>query len=90
MPKQTKRYNAEGFAGCVQFRKVQRTGTMVGIYHAEQAGLCVEGGPWVTSCEHGSLINHNNLRLAKLFAPVPDEWCEECHAIRETKGNTNG
>jgi hypothetical protein len=72
----------DGFAGCVQRRKARDTGSLIGIYHAERAGLDPAGGPWATMCEdHGTVINHETLRLAREHSSDPIGWCEDC---RET------
>lgn len=72
-------YNEHGLAGCVQRNRSKRTGFMVGVYNAEQAGLDQEGGAWVVMCEeHGSVINFPSITKARSWAPCSDEWCEEC------------
>lgn len=72
-------YSHAGLAGCVQRHRARQTGTLVGVYHAEQAGLDPDGGPWVTVCEdHGSVINHETLAQAKSHATDPEGWCEDC------------
>lgn len=65
-------------SGCVQLRRSRKTGTLVGIYRASEAGLDDEGGAWVTVCEdHGTLCNHETRKLAEWHAPSVD-WCEDC------------
>lgn len=69
-------------AGCRQLCRSRKTGTMVGIYNADEAGLDSDEGryPWVTVCEdHGTLVNHSTLRDARWHAPSVD-WCEDCGA----------
>lgn len=74
-----KAYSYNGWAGCVELRRNRVTGTLVGVYHAEQARLCAEAGPWVTVCEdHGTTINHASLRAARHHAAAPHDWCETC------------
>lgn len=79
--KQVQEYGFNGLEGCVVQRKSQVTKTLVGVYHAEQAGLdndpdCV----WYSVCEdHGTLVGHRSLRLAKDHAVDPTMWCEECY-----------
>lgn len=74
-------HNLNGIPGLVQLRKSRQTGTMVGIYDGELQGLDTESGRWSTVCEeHGTVIAHQTLALAKTWAPVPDEWCEDCMA----------
>ena len=66
-------------AGCVQLRRNRRTGTVVGIYLADEAGLCPEGGEFITVCEdHGFVCNHESMRLARDHATDPTMWCESC------------
>ena len=73
-------YNKHDRAGCVQLRRSRKTGTMIGVYHSEQAGLDPDGGAWSTICEkHGTICNHETLKLAKDHAPYV-EWCEDCSA----------
>ena len=76
MPKQ---HNHDNRAGCVSISKAHSTGTRVGIYNNAQAGMCDEGGPWSTVCEdHGRVMAHDSITLAKDFASSPEEWCEQC------------
>jgi hypothetical protein len=57
----------------------RRTGTLVTVCHGEDEGLDVtDDGPWYTICEHGTIISHTSLALARSHAPEPDAWCEEC------------
>lgn len=56
MPRQ---YDFNGLAGCVEQRKSRETGLLVGLYHAEQAGMDPAAGAWATVCEaHGHLVSH--------------------------------
>lgn len=72
-------YSCSGRAGCVELRRSRQSGTVIGIYVAEQAGMDPDGGPWVTICEeHGSLVNHRTLQLARDHRADPQGWCEEC------------
>lgn len=74
-----KRYHANGFAGCVQQRVCKQNGRVISIYNAEQAMLDSDGGPWVTVCEeHGTVVNHKSVDMARKHAPDPMSWCEEC------------
>lgn len=64
-------------------RRSRRTGTVVTVGHGTDLGLdtSVEGGgPWYTICEHGNLVSHLTLDLARWHAPAPDSWCDECQA----------
>lgn len=76
-------YAFNGLAGCVTQRTSRETGGLVGLYNAQQAAFCGEGGPWVTVCEkHSTLANHPTLSLARKHLTNPLGWCEECR--RET------
>lgn len=71
-------YAFHSLAGCVVQRRSRRTGTLVGLYAAEQAGLDPAGGSWATVCEdHGAIANHATLNLARTHLPAV-EWCEAC------------
>lgn len=71
-------YAFNNLAGCVVQRRSRRTGTLVGLYAAAQAGLDPAGGPWATVCEdHGAIANHATLELARAHLPAV-EWCETC------------
>ncbi len=67
-------------AGIVAYRKARSTGTRVGLYHAEEAGLDSDPDmPWVTVCEdHSSMITHGTRRLAEQALSHPEDWCEPC------------
>lgn len=81
-----KQYDFNGLAGCVVQRKSRRTGFLVGLYAAEQAGLDSSDGvgPWSTICEeHGHIINHDTLALARSHLGDPVGWCDLCRD-RET------
>lgn len=80
-----KRYAAGGLAGCVAVTRARATRTRVQIFHAAQASLCPDGGPWVTVCEpHGSICNHGTMEAARSHATDPAGWCEDC---REPAGS---
>lgn len=63
-----------------QSTKARSTGTEVEVYDTRHPDnvFDTEGGRWVTICEHGSLVNHDTLALARWFASAPDVWCEDC------------
>lgn len=75
-----KQYAYNNLAGCVSQHRSRITGTLVGVYNSQQAGL--EDDPtakWTTVCEdHGYLVGHRTLALAISHAPVSHDWCEEC------------
>jgi hypothetical protein len=80
MTRVRKNYGFNGLAGCVVQRKARTTGTLVGVYNSEQAGLeqdssCV----WMTVCEaHNTLVGHASLQLAMGHAVDPEGWCQFC------------
>lgn len=75
----TRKYDFTGLAGCVVQRRSRLTGTLAGLYQAEQAGLDPEAGRWVTVCEdHGSCVNHETLAVARAHLADPSGWCEAC------------
>ena len=72
------KYSHDGLAGCVTRRRSRVSGDIVGLYHAEQAGLDATDGPWATVCEkHGTVCNHRTMRLA-LSHLSNVGWCEAC------------
>lgn len=79
----TRAYDAAGLAGCVEQRRARQTGRLVGLYRNDQAGLDDDEGraPWSTVCEeHGHIIAHASLALARLHLSDPLGWCEQCGA----------
>ncbi|MFO7894800.1 MAG: hypothetical protein R6U63_13780 [Longimicrobiales bacterium] len=77
----SRNYQHAGRAGCVQLRKAHQTGTMIGVYRNDQAGLDDDDGrlPWSTVCEdHGWIVSHPTLGQARRHAPDPLGWCEDC------------
>lgn len=65
----------------------RETGTEVTTGHADDMGLDrglsdydgVEHTRWYNFCvEHGSIVGHQTLALAKAFASCPTQWCESC------------
>lgn len=69
-------------AGCVQLRYARSTGSLVGVYRADEAGMEDDPEwPWATVCEdHGNLVCHASRSRAIDHAPAPEGWCEECSA----------
>jgi hypothetical protein len=61
----------------------RQTGTQVVTAHADALGLDADGGhtAWYNVCdEHGHIIGHTTLALARSWASAPLEWCEGCMA----------
>jgi hypothetical protein len=76
-------------AGIVAYRKVRSTGTRVGLYHAEEAGIDSDPEtPWMTVCEdHGNMVGHGTRRLAEQALSHPEDWCDQCQqAYQERPG----
>ena len=68
-----------GYAGLRQYRQARSTGTHVGVYDGTEADMDTSAGRWQTVCEeHGTIISHQTLALARWHAPCPEEWCETC------------
>lgn len=86
-----RQYDFNGLAGCVEQRRSRETGLLVGLYHAEQAGMDPEAGAWVTVCEvHGQLVNHETLALARSHLANPTGWCEVCNGTEPDNGMAGG
>ena len=75
-----KEYGLHGIAGLVQKTRARSTGTEVGLYAADQAGMESDSAtPWCTVCEeHGSIVCQETLYSAQRSAPHPEEWCDDC------------
>jgi hypothetical protein len=61
--------------------RARQTGRPVTTGHADDLGLDACGGDcrWYNVCDdHGSIVGHRTLELARSFAAVPTEWCEDC------------
>lgn len=60
-------------------RRNRETGTMITVGNAEQDAWDQDGGPWYTLCEdHGEIVNHPTIALARSHAAAPTGWCETC------------
>lgn len=69
------------YAGLVAYRRSRQTGTHVGVYQAQEAGIEEDpaAGRWATVCEeHGGVVLHPTRRLAMSHAPFPLDWCPTC------------
>jgi len=81
----TKAYSHLGLAGLVMRRRNHRTSSRVSLYHGAQAGLDLsEGCTWATVCEdHGVILGHQSIRLARTSLSRPDDWCEGCSKLTQ-------
>lgn len=67
------------YAGLRSWTVARSTGTQVGVYDGEPAGMDTAGGRWQTVCEpHGNIISHQTLALALAFRACPEQWCDRC------------
>lgn len=73
---------AERFSDNAGWRATQvarSTGRPVSIYDGTAAELDTAGGRWQTVCEdHGFIVSHDTLRLARWHASAPESWCGVC------------
>ncbi len=84
MPSHSREYSFKNLSGCVEQRKSRANGKLVGLYHAEQAGLDPTDGRWVTVCEEdGALCSHGTIALARAHLCDPAGWCEACRGGAE-------
>lgn len=70
-----------GNAGLIEVRVRRQTGRIVSIYNNAEQGLNDNVGtePYSTVCEdHGGLVSHRTLALARSWAAEPLTWCESC------------
>lgn len=66
-------------AGIRSAHFARETGTLVLVVDGEAQGLDTEGGRWYTICDdHGQIICHETLALAKAHSSDPLGWCEVC------------
>jgi hypothetical protein len=69
-----------GYAGLRSYTKTRATGTHVGVYDGNEAGMDTYAGRWQMVCEeHGWVISHETLTAALAHAPHPGEWCDRCN-----------
>lgn len=70
----------QGYAGWRSTHIARSTGRAVSIYDGIEAGFDVCGGRWQTLCEdHGYIVSHETLSIARLHASEPEEWCGVCN-----------
>jgi hypothetical protein len=76
----TTTYRFHGLTGCVEQRRNQRTGFLVGVYNCHQAEMESDPAtPWATVCEeHHAICCHTSLVMARSHAGDPEGWCEDC------------
>jgi hypothetical protein len=82
----------------LQERLSRETGTMVEVVRrvAPAAGEQGERTIYETVCRgtdeapHNGVCEHDTRALAKRFAPVPNEWCEECMAAQKAREGQGG
>lgn len=70
-----------------QRRKARSTGVTVVLEDTRHpdSDLDPDGGRWATLCDdHGAVVNHDTLQLARWFAPWPEEWCQDCRDLLES------
>lgn len=68
-----------GNAGWRQTTRNRVTGYPTSIYDGEAAGMDTCGGRWQTVCEqHGYIVSHETLALARYHAPGMNDWCGDC------------
>jgi hypothetical protein len=81
-----KKYEFNGLAGCVVQSRARTTRTIVGVYNSVQSGMENDPSiPWLTVCEeHGEVVGHCTLAIAREWASAPDTWCEDCQENRKS------
>jgi hypothetical protein len=67
-------------AGIAAYRKVRSTGTHVGLYKADDAGIESDPRtPWATVCiEHGGVVCYETRKAAESYVAHPEQWCPVC------------
>lgn len=67
-------------AGWRSTTRARTTGRPVSIYDGQAAGMDTDGGRWQTVCEdHGYVISHATLALARHWQSAPNDWCGDCN-----------
>lgn len=91
------------YAGQRYTAKNRRSGTVISVYDAFEQGIDAAGEwvvtgvtpvevwkpwRWATVCEeHGAVIGHKTLWLAREWMACPD-WCDECQEIMREREET--
>ena len=67
-------------AGVVAYHRARSTGTHVGVYRANEAGIESDPAtPWATVCtDHAGVVCHTTRADAISWASRPHEWCPTC------------
>ena len=75
-------------AGALESRRNRRTGLIVTLYRAAEAGMENDPEtPYCVVCErHGTLVCMATREQARSAMSVPD-WCADCQEIMIEKGN---
>lgn len=64
-------------AGCILLRKSRESGTVAGVYRADEAGI--DGGKWATVCEdHGTILTTDTREQAVYAAAHTASFCDDC------------
>lgn len=75
--------DARRWAGYRSAHIARSTGTLVVVVRNDEAMLDEAGGAYSTICDdHGEVIAHETLRLARYHASAPEQWCEVCMGNR--------
>lgn len=68
-------------AGLVSYRRSRQTGTTIGVYQAQVAGIesDADAGRWATVCEeHAGVVLHPTRAVAMSWSAYPRDWCPTC------------
>lgn len=72
---------ARTWAGYRSAAFARETGTMIVVVDGDACDLDTDAGRWQTICDdHGTIISHTTLALARSHASNPLGWCEDCAA----------
>lgn len=73
-----KQYALHGIAGLAERRRNRSTGSLMGLYAAQQSPDYDTEDPWMVVCEtHGAMVSAPTKALAHESMAYP-LWCEEC------------
>lgn len=84
-------YALTEYAGCRDATVCPETQTLVLVMDGDAAGLDTDDGRqrWSTVCDdHGHVVCHETLALAREWAKHPLDWCETCMADERHRANT--